>query len=72
MKIEHVAAIWIKDIERSKSFYFDYFDGIAFDKFTHYALTIMSRRSFSGRSKICTNCAAHCNMVVCEPGYTAR
>jgi hypothetical protein len=69
MKVEHVAAMWTKDIEKSKKFYGDYFDGIAFDKFTCYALTIMSRRSISGRSKICTNCATHCYLVVGEPGY---
>jgi lactoylglutathione lyase len=32
LKIEHVA-IWTKDIERSKKFYSDYFDGIATDKY---------------------------------------
>lgn len=69
MKIERVA-IWTRDIERSKKFYGDYFDGTAFDKFTRYALTIMSIRSISGRAKICTNCAAHCYMVISEPGYT--
>ena len=69
MKIERVA-ILIKTIERSKKFYGDYLDGIAFDKFTHYALTIMSRRSNSRSATICTNGVPHCYMVIGEPGYT--
>jgi lactoylglutathione lyase len=34
LKIEHVA-IWTKDIEKSKKFYVDYFDGCASNKYTN-------------------------------------
>lgn len=34
MKIEHVA-IWTRDIEKLKSFYTNYFDGIAGEKYTN-------------------------------------
>jgi hypothetical protein len=69
MKIEHVA-ILSKTIEGSKKFSGDYLDGTIFDKFTRYALTIMSRRSKFRSAKGCTNCVAHCYLVIGEPGYT--